>query len=158
MEIKLTYQVTDTHGNAVELEVQQLLLAVPSQKELLEWCWSVVRNQRWEFVSQWILEVDKEVVDIPEWGLKFVHTSVTNGFAIEDGGVEESVFWLTKPFVSFTAEELSSIEREWSHRDDNCVYKAPGMHSGGVLMDGLPTGAPVIELSVYVRDVLPYSR
>ena len=161
MKLSLKYIIVDGNGRELEAIVEQTIFdAYMLPSTAYEWAWNLVKTQRWEYASKWILEVNGNVLDIPEWGVKFVHGSCPNGFSVEDGGITETTFWLTKPFTPFSVEEINLVEREWSSsEDDQWVLKDAGMPTGGVLITReYPIGHPAIELSCYVADILPYGR
>jgi len=161
MKLSLSYVVVNNNGQEFKTQVEQIIFdAHMLSTTAHKWAWGMIKNQSWEYISQWVFEVNGIPHDIPVWGLKLIHGSCPKGTSVEDGGITEETFWLIKPFTAFTAEEVSQIERDWSsYEDDQWVLQDSSMPTGGVLMTPeYPTSSPVIELSTYVREILPFGR
>ena len=76
MKLSLKYIIVDGNGRELEAIVEQTIFdAYMLPSTAYEWAWNLVKTQRWEYASKWILEVNGNVLDIPEWGVKFVHGS-----------------------------------------------------------------------------------
>lgn len=152
MRIKLQFEIVSGNDFTVECNAE-VIGRFDNNQKIMQWCWETVKDLPWQFVPEWKLTVDGMPAAIPQYGLKFDQTLVANGWSVEDGTIDTHSFWLTKPFLEFTVEDIKPIERTWDNEEGhNIVLQSSSMPTRGVLMTReYPTTDPTNELADYRR-------
>jgi hypothetical protein len=154
MRIKLQFQVV-SNDSTVECSAE-IVGPFKTNQQIMQWCWETVKDLPWQFVPLWTLTVDGMPAAIPEYGLKFDQMLIASGWSVEDGTIDTHSFWLTKPFLGFTAEDLTLIERAWdNYEGHNVVLQNSSMPTSGVVLTReYPLDAITNELADYKRTFI----
>lgn len=110
MKYTLNY-LTATIGSQYRLHRHQAIVQAESIPEACELLWQHVQPTRWVSVDEWTLFEEDGEVGIPCWRVQFEEGRVSNGTSIEDtGDLQEVHFYVYKPLVAFTPQEVGAIE------------------------------------------------
>jgi len=104
------------------------------RQRLYTMLYEIVRPHRWTDVNSWTLSVDDGWVYIPMWLIKIDEFTFESK---DEEKYEYDSYYVLKPFLPFTPEEISALEHEEEDEEDGYVVtrQHSSMPSAGVTYD-----------------------
>jgi hypothetical protein len=109
----------------------------------------VVRPHNWTDVGSWTLTVDDVLVNIPFWIIKMDEQRFESRY---EEKYEYDSYYVLKPFLPFTIEEVSNLEHEEEDEENGeyvIVRQHCSMPTAGVLYDPMIPTSPWHMYNLY---------